>query len=197
MPRRQTRFYPGGFYHLYNRGNNRQPIFEERENYLFLLERVRKYLLPVMDLVAYCLMPTHYHLLVRVKETSEVSETSEVLEVSRAMMRLSVSYTKAMNRRYARTGSLFQGSFWARCVKDDDHLVQVSCYLHLNPVLAGHVDQPEAWEFSSYREYIGARRGTLPTCGPVLSLFSSPQAYKDFVESCAAAQKGIALGFTH
>ena len=67
MPRRDVQLYPGEYYHLYNRGNNRQPIFYEHENYLFFLQRVRRYLIPVLDIVAYCLMPAHYHLLVGVK----------------------------------------------------------------------------------------------------------------------------------
>ena len=61
MPRRYLTFSPEEYYHLYNRGVNRQEIFFEPDNYRFFLERVERYLIPVMDLVAYCLMPTHYH----------------------------------------------------------------------------------------------------------------------------------------
>lgn len=82
MPRRTVPFEPGRYYHLYNRGNNRSRIFFESDNYLFFLRKVRQYLDPVLDIVAYCLIPTHYHFLVRVKER-EVNqeakrETSEV-----------------------------------------------------------------------------------------------------------------------
>jgi len=77
MPRREIQLCEGEYYHLYNRGNNRERIFYERENYLFFLRRTREYLLPVLEIIAYCLMPTHYHLLVQIK-TSEVSETAEV-----------------------------------------------------------------------------------------------------------------------
>jgi REP element-mobilizing transposase RayT len=96
---------------------NRGKIFLEEENYFFFLRKVVRLLLPILDVSAYCLMPNHYHLLVVVKEiskvdqTSEVDETSEVsLMVSRAMMKLSVSYTKAVNHRYDRVGPLFQGA---------------------------------------------------------------------------------------
>ena len=74
-PRSDIELCAGEHYHFYNRGNNREPIFYERDNYLFFLRRVGDYLCPVLDIVAYCLMPTHYHLLVGVK-TSDVSETS-------------------------------------------------------------------------------------------------------------------------
>jgi putative transposase len=73
MPRREVKLCAGGYYHLYNRGHNRGRIFFARENYMFFLRRLCEYVLPVLDVVAYCLMPTHYHLLVWVKtvKTSE------------------------------------------------------------------------------------------------------------------------------
>ena len=150
MPRRMLDFWPGGFYHLYNRGVNRGEIFFEEKNYLYFLSRVKKYLFPVMDLIAYCLMPTHYHLLVFGDETSEVFKTSEV---SRAMMKLSVSYTKAINLHYDRVGPLFQGAFQAKLVDTDAYLWQVVGYIHLNPVEAGLVKAPEDWKYSSYHIY--------------------------------------------
>ncbi len=84
MPRRQIPFVPGTYYHLYNRGNNRQRIFFEAENCLYFLQGIKKYLQPVISLIAYCLMPTHYHLLVRIRDQTQTPEapimrrTSEV-----------------------------------------------------------------------------------------------------------------------
>ena len=84
MPRRDIELCAGEYYHLYNRGHNRELISYEPDNYLFFLDRPRKYLAPVLDIVTYCLMPTHYHLLAGIKQnqtenqTSEVSKTSEV-----------------------------------------------------------------------------------------------------------------------
>jgi len=191
MPQRTVELCAGEYYHLYNRGNNRERIFFERENYLFFLRRLRKYVVPILDVVAYCLMPTHYHLLVGVKQTSEVGETSEVSPVSKAMMRFSVSYTKAMNKRYDRVGTLFQGAFRAKHVDGDNYLVHLSRYIHLNPVIAGLVGRPEEWEFSSYPEYIGIRNGTLPAPEIVLSQFPSPEAYREFVESYIPSEREI------
>ena len=211
MPRRDVQFSPGEYYHLYNRGNNRQTIFFERENYGFFLQRVREYLLPGgITVVAYCLMPNHYHLLVGINrgETSEVSKTSEVSpsgvspsetsevsgvshNVSTAMMRLSVSFTKAINERYDRVGALFQGPFQAVHVDRNEYLLHLSRYIHLNPVAAGLVEQPEAWEFSSYREYIGLRHGTLPAPDIVLSQFQTRSAYQTFVASYIERDRDI------
>ena len=82
MPRRTIPFVENYYYHIYNRGNNRQTVFFDDDNYLYFLQGINKYLLPVVDIIAYCLMPTHYHLMVRVKDfrdqTSEVLKTSEV-----------------------------------------------------------------------------------------------------------------------
>ena len=110
-------------------------------------------------------------------------------EVSGAMMRFSVSYTKAMNKRYDRVGSVFQGAFQAKRIDSDAYLVQVSRYVHQNPVLAGYGAAPEEWEFSSYPEYIGLREGTLPNPEIVLSQFVSRDAYREYVESSASADQ--------
>ena len=181
MPQRNVELCAGEYYHLYNRGNNRGRIFYERENYVFFLRRLRKYLIPVLDIVAYCLMSTHYHLLVLLKEA----------DLSHRMQLFSISYTKAMNKRYDRVGALFQGSFRAIHVNQNNYLVHLSRYIHLNPVVAGLVERPEDWEFSSYREYIGVRSGTLPAPEIVLSQFPSREVYQEFVESYTAREREI------
>ncbi|QZZ21304.1 transposase [Leptothermofonsia sichuanensis E412] len=141
MPRQDLTFQPEHFYHLYNRSNDRNRVFFGRENYLRFLHLIRRYLIEqALDVLAYCLMPSHYHLLVRCK-TDAISE---------AIQRLSMAYTKAMNRRYNRVGSLFQGQFRAIEVDGDEYLYHLARYIHLNPVKAGMVAHPKEWEFSSY-----------------------------------------------
>ena len=179
MPKRHIKFRQGEYYHLYNRGHNRGRIFFERENYSFFLRRLRKYLLPILDVVAYCLMPTHYLLLVQLKET----------DLSHQMQLFGISYTKAMNKQYDRVGALFQGAFQAKYVGENDYLVHLSRYIHLNPVTTGLVKHLDEWEFSSYLEYIGLRDGTLPQTEIVLSQFPSPEVYGEFVESYAPQER--------
>ena len=89
------------------------------------------------------------------------------------MQNFAISYTKAMNERYHRAGSLFQGAFQARLVDKDEYLLHLSRYIHLNPVQAGLVKQPQDWVYSSYQEYIGLRKGTLPRPEIVLAQFGS------------------------
>ena len=208
MPRRTVPLVSGEHYHVYNRGHSGQKIFLKGENYLFFPRRVREYLvgenqtpqacealkasgvhtrLPKLQktsevgsglevgcaVVAYCLMPNHFHLLVRPRDD----------RFSRGMQRFSISYAKAMNKRMGRSGALFQGAFEAVRVDRDEYSLHLSRYIHLNPVEAGLVRRPEDWEFSSYRDYVGLRQGTLPVPGIILSQFSSPGAYREFVEA--------------
>ena len=175
MPYRRTEFRAGYTYHLYNRGVNRQAIFFCDQNWGYLVERIRHYFRPeLVDVVAYCLMPTHYHLLVYLK-TDALSK--------QIMQPFGLSYTKAINKQQGRVGPLFQGPFQAVRVDRDEVLLHLSRYIHMNPVVAGLVERPEAWAFSSYRDTIGLRQGTLPVTDAVLSQFPSRQAYQRFVES--------------
>lgn len=194
MPRRELPFRAGEYYHLYNRGNNRQPIYFERDNYLFFLRKLTQYVAgsnctpaacgsrgvlaargggPTAEVIAFCLMPNHYHLLVHLRCD----------EFSDAMQSFGQSYTNAINKRQKRVGSLFQGRFQARHVDDDCYLLHLSRYIHLNPVVAGLVKTPEAWEFSSYREYAGLRGGSLARPEIVLNQFAGHVEYCHFVRS--------------
>jgi len=183
MPRRTTPFVSDIYYHFYNRGNNRQAVFFEADNYLYFLSGVKKYLLPVAQIVAYGLMPTHYHVLVRIKnQTSEVFKTSEVsAQVSRAMQKFLISYTKAINKRFSRVGALFQGQFQAKPIQTYSHLLNLCVYIHANPVKDGLVALPEDWIYSNYLEWLGQRDGTLIDHGFIQEHFSSPAEYQELV----------------
>jgi hypothetical protein len=126
-------------------------------------------------------MPTNYNLLVRVK-TSEVYKTSEVSPVvSRAMQKLLISYTKAINKRFSRVGALFQGQFQARPIQRYDHLLNLCIYIHANPVIDGLVTTPEDWAYSNYLEWLGAREGNLVDCEFIADHFGSPTEYRSIM----------------
>jgi putative transposase len=173
MPRRQVILQAGNYYHVYNRGNNRQLIFFERENYIYFLRLLRKHLITHgVDILAYCLMPNHYHLLVYLKTN----------RFSNLMQAFTLSYAKAINKRYQRVGSLFQGRFEAIHVDTEEYLLHLTRYIHLNPVCANIVDKAEDWEFSSYQEYLDLRQSSLPKIDGVRSQFHSADAYRYFLE---------------
>lgn len=173
MPYRKESFYPGAYYHLYNRGVNREKIFFERENYLFFLRQLRKYFKrELVSIIAYCLMPNHYHLIIYLNTNN----------LANIMQRFTLSYSKAINKRYSRVGALFQGPFKAIQVDRNEYLIHLSRYIHLNPVEANIINKAEDWEFSSYRDYIGIRKGTLIAPDIVLTQFNSRNDYEQFVK---------------
>jgi REP element-mobilizing transposase RayT len=183
MPYRKVELRAGCYYHLYNRGANRQPIFLCEENWGFFIRQLRDYFRPeLVDVLAYCLMPNHYHLLVHAKTDLLSKEV---------MQPFSVSYVKALNKQQQRSGPLFEGPFQARLVERDEYLRHLSRYIHLNPVIAGLAKEPEGWPYSSYRDYVGLRQGTLPRPAFILSQFPSPAAYREFVISAAAHKAGL------
>lgn len=139
-------------YHIYNRGNNRGEIFFSRENYLFFLRKIRNHILPHADVLAYCLMPNHFHLLVFTKDCFQATSFSKDIQV---MLR---SYTRAINNQEGRTGSLFQQNTKFKLLRDP-----LLCfhYIHQNPLKAGLVQRMEDYEMSSFTDYSGLRKGTL------------------------------------
>jgi putative transposase len=189
MPRRTTPFVPDIYYHFYNRGNNRQTVFFEPDNYFYFLGGMKKYLVPVVNIVAYCLMPTHYHILARIRpQTSKVFKTSEVLDeeevsrqVSLAMQKFLISYTKAINKRFSRVGSLFQGQFQAKPSKNNAHLLNLCVYIHANPVKDGLVADPADWVYSNYLEWLGQRAGTLVDHEFIQEHFGLSAEYQELV----------------
>jgi putative transposase len=149
------------YFHYYNRGVNRDDIFFSSENYEYLIQTFFRFLpsYPV-ELIAYCLMPNHYHILLRQNESKAGSAF---------IQRVFNSYTQAINRRYNRVGTLFQGSVKNRNVDDEAYIVEVIRYIHLNPVYAKIVKNPAHRHYSDYLEWIG-KKPTQRTIGAEISL---------------------------
>ena len=164
-----------GYFHIYNRSNGGEIVFREEENYLYFLRLYRRHLTSHFTTVAYCLMPTHFHLLVRVK--------SEALgEAQKAVGVMLSSYTKAINKRHARHGSLFQHHTRAKWVDDESYLLTLLTYIHQNPIRAGLVDRLEAWPFSSYPDLAGYRAGSLCDRELIASFFPQIEEMRAFSE---------------
>lgn len=165
---------PGHYYHLFNRGARQITIFREEKNYHFVLYRVKKYCREFdLTVIAYCLMPNHYHFLVR-----QNSEPPAGLLPQRVFN----SYTKAYNKMYERSGTLFERRYQAIPVETESHLKHLCRYIHTNPVKDGIVSHPEAWLYSNYLEWIGQRPGTIFDVDFIHTFFGDIQNYKSFVE---------------
>ena len=175
MPYRKVQYAPGNYYHIYNRGIDRQPIFQEAENYAFLLRRIKQYARTFeISAIAYCLMQNHYHLLLRQDGDTPISTL---------MQRIFNSYTKAYNKHYGRQGTLFEGSYRAIHVDQERYLRHVCRYIHANPVRHGFVSQVTDWPYSNYHEWIGAREGSLVDRAFVEERFATGAAYAAFVQA--------------
>lgn len=173
--------HPYHLYHVYNQGNNRQLLFFCRENYLLFLEKVNKHLKPVCEILAWCLMPNHFHLLLGTSCISSEKVRAGGNEMSRLSYGFKVlesSYCRAINYQEKRTGSLFRQRTKSKCLTTeaflfdepgnmfpadfaDFHALTCFNYIHDNPVNAGLVLKPEEWEFSSFQDYAGLRLGKL------------------------------------
>src|SRR3954469_19167667 len=147
----------GRFYHLYNRGNNRNAIFFTAENYHYFLKQFHKYLYGFIDVYAYCLLSNHFHFLIRIKEDDEVikivqnssKEANRI--VSNQFRKMFISYSQAINKQENRSGSLFQKNFKIKEVHNDIYFSELIFYIHANPQLHGLTHDFKQWRYSSYQ----------------------------------------------
>jgi putative transposase len=163
MARRPRIHYPGGFYHVIARGNRGLKVFRGSQDYRLYLELLGEYKERYDFLLyAYVLMPTHLHFLIEVGQ----------VPLSRVMQSLQFRYTRNYNLRYKSWGHLFQGRYKAILCERDSYLLELSAYIHLNPVRAKLVKDPSEYRWSSYREYLKGGSGGLVDGSFVLSQFS-------------------------
>src|SRR6516225_5320626 len=106
---------PGNFYHIYNRGNNKENIFKEERNYLYFLELWKKYIVPIADNYCYSLLPNHFHFLLYTKENVEAKKLRQ------GFSNIFNTYAKSINRAHERTGSLFQERFGRKVIDDENY----------------------------------------------------------------------------
>ncbi len=160
-------FEEGKPYHIYNIGNQKQPIFYHRENYFFFIEKIRKYILSVADIINWCLMPNHFHFLIiaNKKSTSIVKRTNiELFQLSENIRLMLSQYMHAINKQEGLEGSLFRQNTKAKCLSEtnsENYVKTCFYYIHQNPLKAGLVTKLEDWEFSSIRDYAKIRKGTI------------------------------------
>jgi putative transposase len=141
--------YSDKYYHIYNRGNNKDLIFFEDDNYLYFLNQFKKHVSPFCNTYAYCLMPNHFHFFIKV-----IDEDS----FEKGIKNFFISYSKSINKKYNRVGGLFQGRFKASEITSDSYYTTIISYIHQNPVIAGLVEKMEDYKYSSYLAYISDKK---------------------------------------
>lgn len=146
MPRGSRFVFENAFYHVFNRGINKQPIFLSKDDYQFFLKKLHG-LRKQYDhsIYAYCLMPNHFHISIQTRK----------IPISKIMSSLATSYSMYFNRVYTHLGPVFQNRFKSILVQNDAYFLKLSQYIYLNPVKAGLVDNPLLYPYSSIREALG------------------------------------------
>ena len=158
------------FYHIYNHANGNENLFKSDNNYNYFLNKYNQYISPIADTFAYCLMPNHFHFLVKIKEEEIITNLSlsypllnpqgfKNLEgfISQQFSNFFKAYTKAYNKMYDRKGALFLHNFKRKEVNDEAYFAKLIHYIHANPVHHGFTPSIEDWKYSSYQSYISEK----------------------------------------
>lgn len=176
---------PGEYYHIYNRGNAKQDVFIDEEDYKFFLARLRQNIFPnefknhrtpplpegSFSLISYCLMPNHFHLLIR--QNCDIP-------TSKLLLRVCTSYSKYSNKKYSQVGHLFQDQFKQINIGGNEYLVWLSAYIHLNPQTANIIKDASDYPWSSYSSFLMSTKPGMCDTGIVLEQFKNPAEYKKF-----------------
>jgi REP-associated tyrosine transposase len=179
-------FELGFYYHIFNRANSRNElIFIDDDNYRFFLRQFGKYLGKYLDVFTYCILPNHFHFLVKIADrnlpgfgnleglnANEKQQTDsgdlgslseEVLskKITQAFSNFLNSYTKSFNKRNLRRGSLFQKNTKVKCIDNEKYLQELIRYIHRNPIKQKLVRSLDEWSFSSYFDYVNSNEDTI------------------------------------
>lgn len=179
MPRKKHEWYIGAKVHVIARGNHRNDIFRDEtdyEVYLNYLKEAMEYYKDKYYIIAYALMTNHVHII--------IETTSE--NVSDFIKRVHSRYAWNFNKKYKYIGHLFQDRYRGELIEDDKYMLEVSRYVHLNPVKANMVKRPEEYKWSSYKMYLEEKEEKLISTYKILSYFKKGEQrklYKAFVES--------------
>jgi len=189
----------GEIYHVYSKSLAGKVIFNSDREFLRMKETLKYYLIEtdtrfslneggvrngarIVQIMAYCIMSTHVHLILK-----QLSDDG----ISRFMSRVLNSYTRYFNEKYKRKGTLYEGKFKRLIVRSEEYLLHLTRYIHLNPVTAYMVDSPEQWTFSSYLEYIG-NPGADYFCDFKDFVCMGPEEYANFARATIDYQRSLA-----
>ena len=174
MPFRKDNLASDNYYHVFNRGISSGDIFFSKDNYYYCLRLLKTYTARYsIRVIAYCLMPNHYHLL--------LLQEGEQL-ISQYIQTVFNAYVQGLNRRIKRKGPLFEGRFKHVLVDKEEYLIHLCRYIHLNPVKAKLVRRPEEWIFSDYHEWIDHSKKSSKKELFIMEHFRNKDEYRLFVE---------------
>lgn len=176
MSKIETPLKENCFYHIYNRGNNRENLFLEERNYQYFLKLYSHHIFPIADTYAYCLMRNHFHLLIRIQLKKS---TSLPIDYSKQFSNLFNAYTRTINNTYHRTGSLFERPFKRILVDSDSYFTHLVSYIHRNPQKHGFIDDFRDYTYSSYHT-IREQKHSRVECQQVIDWFGDIQSFEKY-----------------
>lgn len=164
---------PSFYYHYYNRGNNKENLFIEAANYMHFLQLLKKYIVPIAEIYSYCLLPNHFHLVFKIKGVDELPTN---IKIHQPFSNLFNAYSKAFNKKYHRTGSLFQKHPKRIKISNETYLKQLIIYVHTNP---NHhaIGDYLTYKYSSYQAILSERNTSLNR-EEVLTLFDDKENFR-------------------
>lgn len=175
MPTRRPELRAGIHYHIYNRGVGGHHLFQTVEHYLYFLRLLEeKHELHEVVIAAHCLMPNHFHMLLRAEADGAISSL---------MQGLCSSFSQGINHQLGRQGPMFAGRFKAVPVRQEEYYVHLARYIHRNPLKAGLVNRVDNWPYSNFLNVLGLREGPLRDDSLVPERFATPKQYRLFVQS--------------
>ena len=192
MPLRTTPLINNEYYHIFNRGVAKMPIYLNRRDYQRFIKSMLYYQYAgpkpkftrfktslkinldkqIVKIIAYCLMPNHFHFLLQQKQEYGISEF---------IAKLINSYTKYFNIKHKRTGHLLQGQFKAVHIETNEQLIHLSRYIHLNPFVGHKTKNLLSYTWSSYQEYLGKEKADMCSKSIILDQFKSVSEYEKFI----------------
>jgi putative transposase len=181
---------PETYYHIYNRGINGEIVFKEERNYKYFLQLYAKYIDPIADTYAYCLLKNHFHFHIRTRTSEETKSRlfdnriydklkSDSFYISNQFAKFFNSYAQSVNKAVQRTGGLFEESFRRIEIKDEHYFTGLIWYIHFNPQKHGFVKDFKDYRHSSYQSHLGAKATKLNR-EEVLNWFGGKNGYLDF-----------------
>lgn len=165
-------WYPNTSYHITARGNRKEDIFKDEKDfqrYLNIMENGLDYFENKFNIMCYCLMDNHIHMMIETTDT----------HYKEYITRVNSMYARYFNNKYEYVGQLYQGRYYSGIINNDSQVLSVSKYIHLNPVKANMVNSPEEYKWSSYPMYIGERKQRLIKSESILNYFNNDDEYSN------------------
>ncbi|MEO6454823.1 MAG: hypothetical protein ABIN97_12155 [Ginsengibacter sp.] len=173
-------FEAGEYYHVYNRSHTNTKLFHEEKNYLHFLNLIRKHLVEYTELYAYCLIPNHFHLFIKIKENLMKDESVDINKlISNQFRKLFIAFTNSINKAYDMHGSLFETPFRRLKIDSESYFSQIIFYIHANPIHHGICAKSEDYKHSSYLSIL-SDKPTLLKRKEVLEWFGVRKFFKKY-----------------